>query len=1047
MRIFAGRRIRTAALAAASTAALAAPRAVHGQATSARPASATSAPSASSASGTFAPALYQDLHYRMVGPSRGGRVTTVAGDPKHPGTFYFGSTGGGVWKSEDYGQHWHNTTDGTFSVGSMGSVVVAPSNADVLYAGTGSDGIRSNVSIGRGIYRSDDAAKTWRFLGLRDVGQIGSVMVHPTNPDVVWAGAIGSPFGKGPERGVYKTTDGGRTWRKVLFVSDSVGVVDLELKPGDPNTIYAAAWRVERKPWTIISGAKASSGDGIWKSTDGGEHWARLTKGLPSGLVGKIDLAVTPAAPDRVYALVETTDPGEGLYRSDDGGATWSLASSQHGIMNRPFYYTNVTADPKNADLVYVMNEGFYVSTDGGHSFQRRGTPHGDNHDLWIAPYDSNVMIESNDGGANVSLDGGKSWSTQLNQPTAEIYQVDTDNSFPYRLYGAQQDNTTISVPSLPLTTSPPDAYSAWWKQIGGCETGPAVPKPDDPAIVYSNCKGRFGVYNDRTGQEKDYAVGEVYMYGTPPRDLPYRYQRVVPIEVSPNDPDIVYNGSQYVMKTTDGGQHWQRISPDLTADEPQYQGVSGEPITRDMTGEEVYSVLYVIEESPLQPGLIWTGANDGPVHVTRDGGKTWTDVTPKGLPHGARIQNIEPSPWQPGEAYVAAYAYLLDDWKPYIFRTTDYGTSWTLLTDGTNGIAADEPTRVVREDPVREGLLYAGTEFGMYVSFDEGAHWQSLQLNLPAVPVTDIEVHDDDVVLSTQGRSFWILDDVAPLRQLTPDVADARAHLFQPDTAVRMRYYAFGQDPSDPEYPEVGARIDYSLGTGMTGPVSVDILGPDGAVIRSFSSEGPGETTTLPAEPALRGDSLVRAGTPALETGPGMHRFTWDLRYPGPWDADARRSGRRGPMAVPGDYTVRLTAGGTTQTQPLHVMLDPRVTTSGVTQADVEAQLQLALQIRDALTRARVAAARLTEAEKALKDKGDAASKRKLQRLQVVRDSLLTKDLPSYPQPMLVDQIEYLYSAETGADQHPGQDAYERLEALTGQLVRLVRRLDDVLK
>ncbi|MEE9470177.1 MAG: hypothetical protein V3W32_00550, partial [Gemmatimonadota bacterium] len=653
----------------------------------------------------------------MIGPSRGGRVTAVAGHADLPGTFYMGAVGGGVWKTTDYGQKWYNVSDGFFRTGSIGAIRVAGSDPNVVWVGTGSDGLRSNVIAGRGVYRSGDAGETWDLVGLGDVGQIGAVLVHPTDPDIAYVAAIGHAFGPSPERGVFRTTDGGRTWERVLFVSDSTGAVDLEFAPDDPSVLYAATWRAERKPWTIISGAREG---GVFKSEDGGDTWKRLTQDLPHGLVGKGDLAVSAADPDRLYVLIEA-EPGGGLYRSDDRGESFELVSTQNGLLNRPFYYTNVDADPSDADVVYVNNEGFFRSTDGGRTFARRPTPHGDNHDMWINPDDSDLFIQSNDGGANVTRDGGETWSTQRNQPTAELYQVDLDDRFPYWAYAGQQDNSTIAVPSLPPFPAP-GGHTAYWRAIGGCETGPAVPKPGNPDIVYANCKGRFGRYNLATGQEQQYYVGAQSMYGHNPRDLIYRFQRVSPIEVSPHDPGVVYHASQYVHRTTNEGLTWETISPDLTANEPDKQVISGGPITRDITGEEFYSTIYALEESPLEKGLIWTGANDGPVHVTRNGGVRWDEVTPSDLPPGGRVQSIEPSPHQAGKAYIAVYRYLLGDWEPYIYRTTDYGASWTRLTSGDNGIPADHPTRVVREDPDREGLLYAGTEFGMFVSFDDGA-------------------------------------------------------------------------------------------------------------------------------------------------------------------------------------------------------------------------------------------------------------------------------------------------------------------------------------
>ncbi len=544
---------------------------------------------------------------------------------------------------------------------------------------------------------------------------------------------MGNPFRSNPERGVYRTRDGGKSWRRVLFSSDSTGAVDVELQPGHPDVVYAAMWHAERKPWTIISGAREG---GIYKSIDGGDTWTRLDGGLPNGLVGKANIAVSPAKPDRVYVLMEAK-PGGGLYRSDDAGRTFiAIDTTTRGLITRPFYYTNITTDPNNADVVYVGTESFYRSVDGGRTWTTMPTPHGDNHDLWINPRNSSVMIQSNDGGANVSLDGGMSWSTQYNQPTAEIYQVYVDNQFPYRVYGAQQDNSTLIVPSLPPTAQPPDDPIQSWRTGPGCETGPIMPHLTNPDTVYGACKGLFSRMSLRTGQEKQYWIGAQSLYGNPGKDLIYRFQRVSPMEVSPHDSRTLYFGSQYVHRTRDGGVTWERLSPDLTWNPPErQQRVSGEPITIDVTGEEVYSTLYAIRESPLRRGVIWTGSNDGPFYVTRNDGKTWTNVTPSSQPKGCRVQNIDPSPHRAASAYYAVLCYLLGDFRPFIWRTDNYGASWTLLTTGKNGIPADFPTRVVREDPEREGLLYAGTEFGAFVSFDNGGSWGTLQLNLPVTP------------------------------------------------------------------------------------------------------------------------------------------------------------------------------------------------------------------------------------------------------------------------------------------------------------------------
>jgi len=987
------------------------------------------------------PALFSGLRYRMIGPSRGGRVTTVTGVPGEPFTFYMGSTGGGVWKTTNAGQSWVNVSDPYFTEASMGAVEVSLSDPNVVWAGTGSDGIRSNVSTGRGVYRSLDAGRTWTWAGLRGAGQIGGVRIHPTDPRTVFVAAIGNAFAPNAERGVFRTRDGGMTWEKVLFVSDSTGAVDVELQPGNPNVVYAAMWRAERKPWTVISGGREG---GIYRSTDGGTTWTKLGGGLPAGLFGKANIAVSAADPRRVYALIEAS-PGGGLYRSDDAGDTWRLASTERGLITRPFYYDNITADPTNADVLYVGTESFYKSTDGGRTWRTQPTPHGDNHDLWINPRDPRIMIQSNDGGANVTLDGGRTWSTQYNQPTAEIYQVFVDNQFPYRVYGAQQDNSTLIVPSLPLSQSSPDDPVQSWRAGPGCETGPIIPHPTQPDTVYGSCKGQFSRMSLRSGQEKQYWVGAESLYGDPGNTLTYRFQRVSPMEVSPHDPRTLYYGSQYVHRTTDEGVTWERISPDLTAHEASRQVRSGEPITIDVTGEEYYSTLYAIRESRLEPGVIWAGANDGPIHVTRDGGRSWTRVTPRGLPPGGRVQTIEPSPHRRGSAYVAVLRYLLGDFQPYIYRTDDYGRTWTRLTDGRNGIPADHPTRVVREDPAREGLLYAGTEFGMFVSFDNGRAWRPFQLNLPVTPVTDLQVHRGDLVVATQGRSFWILDDLAPLHQLGERLP-AQAHLFRPREAFRMRYAAgFGgvesarSGPDQPQYPPAGAMIDYFLAD-TTGVVTLEVVDAAGAVVRAFSSEGPGERLREPEQPGMRAPAMERVGTPRLPRQAGLNRFVWDLSLPGPWDASPQRSGRGGPMALPGRYTLRLAAGGRTQEQPLEVRQDPRVAADGVTEADLREQLAHNLRVRDLVSDANRLVARVREE----RERSPAGSGR-LRRLEALEAGLVAEPV-RYGRPGLQTHVGYLYGLTVQADQKVSRDAAERYAVLRRELDARRAELDAIL-
>ncbi len=978
-----------------------------------------------------APLAKDALRWRMVGPVRGGRVTTVTGVPQQPFTFYMGSTGGGVWKTTDAGLQWRNVSDPFFACGSMGSIDVADSDPNVVYAGTGSDGIRSNVSLGCGVYRSRDAGATWQFVGLKDVGQIGAVVVHPTNPDIVWVAAIGDPFKPTPQRGIYKTTDGGATWRQVLRLSDSTGAADLELKPDDPSVVYATMWRAERKPWTIISGAHEG---GFYRSADGGETWTKVTAGLPDSLVGKGDLAVSAADPKRVYLLLEAK-PGAGLYRSDDAGLTWRRTSDRADLTARAFYYLNVDADPTNADVVYVSNEPFLKSTDGGATFRVAPTPHGDNHDLWINPRNPAIMVQSNDGGANVSLDGGATWTTQYNQPTAEIYQVAVDSQWPYRIYGAQQDQgATHVVPSLPPTASRVDDPLMQWHPAGGCETGPAVPNLRDPEIVYVACKGQFSRFNLRTGQEQAYWVGAQSLYGNDPKDLVYRFQRVSPLATSPHDARTIYFGSQYVHRTRDEGRTWERISPDLTANEPDKQVISGTPITRDVTGEEYYSTLYAIAESPLEPGVIWAGANDGPISVTRDGGKTWTRVTPPDLPPGGRVQTIAPSPHRRGTAYVAVLRHLLGDYRPYVYRTTDYGRTWTRLTDGANGVPADHPTRVVREDPVRPGLLYLGTEYGFFVSFDDGAHWQDLRLNLPVTPVTDLVVHRNDLVISTQGRALWILDDVTPLHALRDADTAAAVVLYRPRPAVRMRWERWDDRPDLPQVPPMGAPITYLL-KAPASKVTLDILDGTGRVIRSFASDGAGAGRA--AGGRRRGTALV------LPTSPGMHRVTWDYSLAGPRGADGVPEPTGGPMVVPGTYRLRLTADGTTVEQPLEIRIDPRVAADGVTSADLRSQFTLAMQVQDAIGDARVLLGRLKAHRTALEAKGNNAGAWNMTRRLI--EELETAS-GRYQSPKLIEHLQYLAGLLRAADQRPGRDAVERFALLRRQLADVKSRADAVL-
>ncbi|MEA3247615.1 MAG: hypothetical protein U9Q74_15790, partial [Gemmatimonadota bacterium] len=958
----------------------------------------------------YDPALWTSLRYRMVGPTRGGRVTTVTGVPSQPRTFYMGPAGGGVWKTTDAGASWANVSDGQIPLGSMGAIEVSRSNPDVVYAGTGSSKIRSNVSIGRGIYKSTDGGRRWAFTGLRDVGQIATVRVHPSNPDRVYVAALGNPFVPNVDRGVFRSTDGGRSWSKVLYVSDSTGAADLELQPGNPDVVFASMWHGQRKPWTIISGAMEG---GIYKSTDGGDHWTKLGGGLPTGLFGRSNVAISNAAPNRIYALIEAK-PGGGLYRSDDAGATWALVNGAQNLWTRPFYYTTLGVDPKNPDVVWVGNEGWYKSTDGGKTFRSSPVPHGDNHDVWINPDNPDIMVQSNDGGANVSLDGGRTWSTQDNQPTAELYQVYVDREYPARLYGAQQDNTTLIVPVNPTGAG----YSEEWRVGPGCETGPIMPHPTNPDTVYGSCKGQFSRKSMRSGQEWQSWVGGESLYGNGGATLLYRFQRVSPMEISPFNPKAIYYGSQYLHRSTDEGITWQKISPDLTAFPPgEPQESSGKPITIDATGEEVYSVIYAIRESPIQKGVIWTGANDGPFWVTVDDGKTWKNVTPPDLPPGGRVQNIEPSPHRAGTAYYAVYRYLLGDFAPYIYRTDDFGKTWKRLTDGTNGIAADEPTRVVREDPKRARLLYAGTEFGIYVSFDDGAHWQKFQNNLPNTPVTDIKFAngDNDMVLSTMGRSFWVLDNLTPLRQMNAQVASVPATLFRPRDAVRGPGGGRGgRGGGGVQYLPTGAQVDYFLAAAPSGDIRLDVLDSAGRTVRSFSSAANAPARAAAADEAPADDEEGGGGgrgrggaPPRLPKAAGLNRFTWDLRYPGAWQSAANPEGPGGPVAPPGPYTVVLTAAGVTTRAPLRVVEDPRVRRDGVSTADLKALFAHNTRVRDLVSDVNRTVARVRAAQQRLRGATGAAADT-LARLNDIAAKLITPPV-RYSKPELQTHITYL--------------------------------------
>ena len=960
--------------------------------------------------------IFKNLKYRNVGPTRGGRVTTVHGVDTERNTFYMGTTGGGVWKTTDSGNNWFNISDGYFKSPSIGAINVYQKDPKIVYIGTGSDGIRSNIIVGKGIYKSSDSGKSWDHIGLENSGQIGAVEIHPDDPNRVLVAAIGQPFKNNTERGLFETKDGGKTWDKILYISDSIGIVDVEFAPDDPNTIYAASWRVERKPWTIISG---SVNGGAYKSVDGGKNWKKIDLGIESKYIGKIDFAVSKSSPDRLFVMVEASEGKGGLYKSEDRGKTFKHMNNREELVNRPFYYLNVESNPLNSDILYSSANRFMISRDAGKSWRSYSTPHGDNHDIWINSSDTSVWVQSNDGGANITFNSGETWSTQFNQPTAEIYQVEVDDQFPYWLYGGQQDNySTVSVPSLPPygLQAGPNAYIT---NTGGCETGPAVPKPGNPNIVYSNCKGRFGVYNKLTGQEKQYYVGASNMYGHNPKNLKYRFQRVSPIHVSPHDSNVIYHASQYLHKTTDEGVTWETISPDLTAFDSDKQVISGSPITRDITGEEFYSTIYSVRESKLKEGLIWVGANDGPVHVTRDGGRTWKDVTPDKKLHGGRVDSVEPSPHEEGKAFVTILRYQLGDWSPYIYKTLNYGEDWELIT---KGIPEDYPVRVIREDTEKEGILFAGTEFGMYMSLDDGNHWHSFQQNLPVTPITDIKIHRDDVVLATMGRSFWIMDNINYLRNLDNEEVGV---LYPVANTIRYRYRP--SNNNHVSYPQTTVDFDYKLNSNEVSYITISIYDLEDNIINSFrSSAGNDEVDDY----EMSTNEFTYISSSKISKKSGINRFNWDMRHRGSWSKNKRFSFRNGPMVKPGKYKVIFNIDGISYSQDFEILTDPRL--SDISGDDYNEQEELLLEIRDFMTEVRM-----------FENMVESKMKKKKKNIDLISVSKeLNTQEGTYMRPMLIDQIRYLQSMLSRADQKPGNDAYMRLNDLKNQFKLLKQKL-----
>ena len=1046
-------------------------------------------------------AIFNSMSYRLVGPFRGGRVTAVSGVVGDPRTYYMGTTGGGVWKTTDGGGSWRNVSDmmrrlepapeaevmgevdpvlaghglirspagglpadlddppkirrggEPLTAGSIGAVAVSPSNPNVVWAGTGSACIRGNVSPGDGVYKSVDAGDTWRHMGLEESGQIGRILIHPGDPDLVYVAVLGHAFGPNQERGVYRSTDGGLSWDKVLFVSDRAGAVDLAMDPSNPRVIYAAIWQAVRQPWTMVSGGPDS---GLYRSTDGGNTWLELTEGLPEGDKGRIAVAVSPANPDRVWVLVEHDDGG--LFRSDDGGGSFRLVSADRELRQRAWYYTHVEADPVDANTVYVMNVMFWRSDDGGEHFRTIRTPHGDNHALWINPDDPDNLIQGNDGGANVSFDGGVSWSAQTNQPTAEMYRVTVDDQQPYWLYGGQQDNTAVAIPSR---TADGVIDRRHWYAPAGCESATIAVDPDNPDVTYGGCYGgAINRYDRRLGRQMEIMVWPQMAVGQRAEDLRYRFQWNAPVRISPHDPSVLYHCSNHVHVTTDEGQTWRTISPDLTRNDVSKQGYSGGGITRDNTGVEVYGTIFAFEESPHRAGLLWAGTDDGLVHLSEDGGATWREITPANMPEWATVNSIELSAHDPGRAFLAVQRYRLDDFAPYIYRTDDFGATWTSLTDGRNGIPADHFVRVVREDPGRRGLLYAGTEFGIYVSFDGGANWRSLQLDLPITPITDLAVKHGDLVVATQGRSYWILDDLSVLHQLTPEIEAAEVHLFRPRPAVGWvdGQGGAGRGPVG-KNPPYGSVIHYLLPDGLddegADEVTLEILDAGGEVLRSLSSREP-----EPQAPNLwRKFFPDSAEPPLLDARAGANRYVWNLRLgdAGLVDDAVLWGSANGPVVPPGSYRARLEVGGWSDTVDFEVLADPRL---DVSQMDVEARFELSRSIWLELTRSHDAVAlvrsvrrQVNEAAAKTGDEDVAAQAETLvSALTAIEDQLhqsraqSSQDVLNFPS-RLDNQLVFLLGVVESAPGRPTEASMERFAELKTELDGILAALDDLLE
>ncbi|NNF35957.1 MAG: glycosyl hydrolase [Saprospiraceae bacterium] len=982
------------------------------------------------------PSYYEGMTWRNIGPNRGGRCLGVAGSPGRPLEYYFGATGGGLWKTVDGGQEWFPVTDGQVTSSSVGAVAVAETNPDIVYIGMGEVQLRGSITQGDGVYKTTDGGKTWRHLGLEETQAVARIRVHPTNPDIVYVAALGHPYGENEERGVFKSTDGGNTWKKVLYESPKAGAVDLIIDRTNPDVLYASTWQVYRKAWKMWGGGPYCK---LWKSVDGGETWINLTEnpGMPEGPIGKIGVTVSPVNPDRVWAIVEANEGG--VFRSDDAGWTWKRVNDERKLRQRAFYYSRLYADPWDEDVVYGLNVGFYKSTDGGENFDIViRPPHGDNHDMWIDPNNPMRMISGNDGGGNVSVNGGKTW-TEQDYPTSQFYHVMATSDVPYHVAGAQQDNSTLAMPS--------DGWShrqargpnhGWWYPVGGGESGYITQHPTNPDIFYAGSQGALLTRYDRSnGQVRDIQVYPRFFSGQPSDDLPERWQWTFPIVFSKQDPGIMYTCSQHIWKTTDDGQSWTKVSPDLTYADPETLGPTGGIITKDMNGPEIYATVFALTTSYHDNNTLWAGSDDGLVHITRDGGKNWSNITPPDLPKFSRVSIIEESRHNPGTAFIAANRYQVDDREPYVFRTTDYGKTWTKIV---NGIKKGHFARAVREDHVKAGLLFLGTEHGVYVSFNNGDNWQPIQLNLPDTPIRDLVVKNDDVVLGSHGRSFWILDDINPLREVSEELVTSKAHMMKPSNPIRgiydgvFQYYLIEEVDS----------------------VMMEIMDANGNIVNTFTGKDK-EYKVDPNIPWWR-----RGGSTKPTTRKGLNEFKWDLRYPGAtvFDGMIIWSARpaRGPKAPIGEYQVRMKVGDVVQTHSFNILMNPNL--KGITEADLKEQFDLATKIRDKTSEANKAVIKIRKVRKQVNDylaengNSPQASKMKdfIKKITMIEEELYQVQNQSAQDPLnfpikLNNRFASLRRSMENGDARPTDGAYKVFEELKQELKELMDPLNKTMK